>query len=50
MTKNKRKEEFGNRVKRQMIKITVCLYDEGNNAVACIFDAESSREETLLEH
>ena len=27
VTKNKRKEEFGNRVKRQMIKITVCLYD-----------------------
>ena len=27
VTKNKRKEEFGSRVKRQMIKITACLYD-----------------------
>jgi len=27
VTKNKRKGEFGGRVKRKMIKITVCLYD-----------------------
>ena len=29
VTKNKRKGEFGSRVKRQMIKITACLYDLG---------------------
>ena len=27
VTKNKRKGEFGSRVKRKMIKITACLYD-----------------------